>query len=121
MAVKSENNNQHPKTLVEAVLTKGVIDAISYAVNNPGVVCNEGSAEFNHLMDMFQDWIPHALIDHSQWWICHYWSSGHTCSECQRLVSLFQYGEHTDGRRLRAECLSKISDHALSCSWRKRL
>jgi len=37
---KSVLVGEHPKTMSEAVLTRGVIDAITYEVNHPGVVCH---------------------------------------------------------------------------------
>jgi hypothetical protein len=95
------NPNKHPETLEEDVLTKGVIEAIAYAINHPGVVAEVGSDEYNHLMDMFQDWIPPELIDHSQWWIGHYWSSGHKCIECQEMVRLFRCDGLTLDQRLK--------------------
>ena len=111
--------NKHHRTLSEAVLTRGVVDAITYAVNHPGVVYEFGSDEYSHLMDMFQDWIPHELINHNQWWIGHYWSSGHKCNECQQLVSLFRCDELTVDQRLEAASQRNFLDHAPCCSARK--
>ena len=107
-----------PKTLEEAVRTKGVIDAIAYAVNHPGVVAGIGTDEYNDLMNLFQDWIPHELIDCNQWWICHYWSSGHTCSKCRELVQLFQCDEQEWDQRLKVAIQSMTSGHAPFCSVR---
>ena len=111
--------SRHPQALFEAVLTKGVIDAIAYAINHPGVVADIGCDEYSHLMDAFQDWIPRALIDHNQWWIGHYWSSARTCSECRELVHLFRDDALTPDQRLMAAGQRNFLDHGADCSARK--
>lgn len=107
-----------PKTLEQAVRTKGVIDAIAYAVNHPGVVADTGTDEYSDLMNLFQDWIPHQLIDCNQWWIGHYWSSGHTCSKCRELVQLFRCDERELDQRLEVAIQSMTSGHAPYCNVR---
>lgn len=104
--------------LSDAVLTPGVIAAIAYAVNHPGVVVERDSAEYSDLMDMFQDWIPFELIDCNQWWFGHYWSSGHSCKKCQEIVHLFRYGVPGQDQRLEAIYQSMTSDHAPDCNAR---
>jgi hypothetical protein len=109
----------HPDNIENALLTPGGIAAIAYAINHPGIVGVPGTDEYNNLMDLFQDWIPYELIDCSQWWIGHYWSSGHRCNECRQLVELFRCDELTPDQRLQAASLRSVSDHAPDCSARK--
>lgn len=107
-----------PKTLEEAVRTKGVIDAIAYAINHPGVVADVGTDEYNDLLNLFQDWIPFELIDCNQWWLGHYWSSGHTCSKCRELVHWFRCDEQGLDQRLEEAIRNMTSGHAPGCNVR---
>lgn len=111
-------SNPHPKTLEEAVLTRGVVDAITYAINHRGVVAEVGSDEYAQLMDFYQDWIPRELIDCNQWWLGHYWSSGHTCSKCHEVVNWFRCGVQDLDQRLLEAAQSMTSGHAPDCSAR---
>lgn len=61
----SRSENKHPQTLNEAVLTRGVIDAIAYAANHPGVVCEFGSDEYTG-----HDWVPCLTTDTIMGWCC---------------------------------------------------
>jgi len=110
--------NKHPKTLEQAVLTKGVIGAIAYAVNHPGTVADLGSDEYHQLMDMFQDWVPFKLIDHNQWWSCHYLSSGRRCSKCFEIARLSPCDGQDEVRHLQARVRNMILGHADDCSVR---
>jgi hypothetical protein len=110
------SQNKHPRTLEEATLTKGVVDAIAYAINHPGVVADLGSEEYNHLMDMFQDFIPQELIDHNQWWSCHYLSNGHKCSKCHEIAQVSPSDEPDAAANLYATLRNLISGHADACS-----
>jgi hypothetical protein len=112
------SQNKHPRTLAEAVFTKGVVDAIAYAINHPGVVADLGSDEYNHLMDVFQDFIPQELIDHNQWWSCHYLSNGRKCNGCLEIAKTPPCDEPEEVAHLLTNAQCMISHHAADCSVR---
>lgn len=112
------SQNRHPRTLEEAVLTKGVVAAIAYAINHPGVVVDLGSEDYNALMDVFQDFLPLALIDHSQWWPCHYLSNGHRCNGCLEIAKAPPCDGPYAVDRLLTSARNRILEHAPDCSVR---
>jgi len=106
------------KPFSQAILTAGVIKAITFAANNPTQAGIHSEAEYNHIMDVFQDHIPHTLIDPNQWWFCHYLSSGRTCNKCLEISALSQCDAPTLGQHLKAMSRNKTSGHDPSCSAR---
>ncbi len=75
---------KHPRTLEEAMLTRGVALALAYAAWHPEIVGGAGSGEYLEIMDAFQDWMPFTLIPENLWWPGHSWSSGRKCNVCHR-------------------------------------
>ncbi len=110
-----------PQNLQDAVFTKGVAQAIAYALNHPGVVASLGSDEYCDLMTLFQDYIPQHLIDPTQWWSCHYLYSGRTCSKCLEIAHLSPCDEPAQAHHLLTIVQNMSSGHAADCSVRSGL
>ena len=108
----------HPRTLADAVLTRGVAAAIAYAINHPGVVADLWSEDYNALMDVFQDFIPLELIHHSQWWSCHYLSNGRRCNGCVEIAMAPPCDGFAAVDRLLTSARHRLLDHAPDCSVR---
>lgn len=100
-----------------AVLSTGGIKAITYAANHPEIFDGDWDS-YHEVMDIFQDHIPHNLIDCNQWWFGHYWSSGRKCNKCLEVSRLFPCDEPVSDQRFEAITQNMISGHDQDCSAR---
>lgn len=97
-------------------LIPGIAAALAYAANNPGVIADKGTPLYASVMDAFQD-IDHSVLHCSQWWICHYWTSGRTCSKCLEVVLQFHSDEPIPDQSREAIFQSISTGHDPACSF----
>ncbi|HSX49916.1 MAG TPA: hypothetical protein VLF09_03100 [Cellvibrio sp.] len=97
-------------------LMGGLVASLAYAANNPGAVAELGTPLYASIMDTFQA-LDHSIVPCSQWWISHYWSSGHKCSKCREVADLFPRGEPMTAQRFEAITQNIATHHDPSCSF----